>query len=711
MDKKLGVYICTGCGIGDSLDIDALKKVATKEFKAPVCKTHSWLCGSEGVEMIKTDMANEGVNTLSLAACSPRVKYNVFDFGPVLMDRVNIREQVAWVLPADDEDTQMMAEDNLRMGLVKLNKSTPPEPYQAENLSKTVLVVGGGFAGMNAAVGAARAGYPVLLVEKEPVLGGFMNKMNKRIRPPYKELKPVDLEDQIKKVEAEPNIKILTSAQIEKIAGGPGIFDVTISQNGSSTTERVGSVVQATGWKPYDANKLEHLGYGKFPNVITNVQMEEMAKGGKITRPSDGKEAKNVLFIQCAGSRDENHLPYCSSVCCLVSLKQATYVKEQDPEAAVYILYKDIRTPHQSEDFYRKVQKDGGIFIRGELNTITEDGNNNLSVEANDALLNETIQLEELDLVVLALGMVPTSIDETALNLDYRQGPGLPLNKYGFPDSNFICFPYETQRTGIYAAGCVRSPMETAICAEDATGAALKTIQCIESTAIGSSTFPRSGDMTYPEFMMSRCTQCKRCTEECPFGAINEDEKANPLPNLTRCRRCGTCMGACPERIISFKNYSVAMIGDMIKSIEVPEEDEEKPRILILACENDAYPALDMVGLRRMTNNPWIRVIPMRCLGSLNLVFIADALSKGIDGVLLLGCQHGENYQCHFIKGSELANIRLSKIKETLDRLALESDRVRFEALSIIDYSKLPQILDEFADRLIEIGPNPYKGF
>jgi quinone-modifying oxidoreductase, subunit QmoB len=711
MDKKLGVYICTGCGIGDSLDIDALKKVGSKEFKAPVCKTHSWLCGTEGVEMIKADVANEGVNTLSIVACSPRVKYDVFDFGPVLMDRVNIREQVAWVLPANDEDTQMMAEDNMRMGLVKLNKSTPPEPYLAENLSKTVLVVGGGFAGMNAAVGAAQAGYPVLLVEKEPVLGGFMNKMNKRIRPPYKELKPVDLEDQIKKVEAEPNIKILTSAQIEKIAGGPGIFDVTITQNGSSMTERVGSVVQATGWKPYDANKLEHLGYGKFPNVITNVQMEEMAKSGKITRPSDGKEVKNVLFIQCAGSRDENHLPYCSSVCCLVSLKQATYVKEQDPEAAVYILYKDIRTPHQSEDFYRKVQKDGGIFIRGELNAISEDSNKNLIVEASDALLNETIQLEELDLVVLAVGMVPTSIDETALNLDYRQGLGLPVNKYGFPDSNFICFPYETQRTGIYTAGCVRSPMETAICAEDATGAALKTIQCIESTAIGSSTFPRSGDMTYPEFMMSRCTQCKRCTEECPFGAINEDEKANPLPNLTRCRRCGTCMGACPERIISFKNYSVDMIGSMIKGIEVPDADDEKPRVIALICENDAYPALDMAGINRIPIDPFYRFIPVRCLGSINLVWIADALAKGIDGVILLGCRKGDDYQCHFIKGSELANTRMEKISETLGRLALEPERVRVEEISINDYDKLPVILKSFMDRIKELEPNPYKGF
>jgi quinone-modifying oxidoreductase subunit QmoB len=253
--------------------------------------------------------------------------------------------------------------------------------------------------------------------------------------------------------------------------------------------------------------------------------------------------------------------------------------------------------------------------------------------------------------------------------------------------------------------------MDYARTVDDATGAALKAIQCVELTSKGMAVHPRAGDMSYPQFFMQRCTQCKRCTEECPFGAINEDEKANPLPNPTRCRRCGVCMGACPERIISFKNYSVGMIGNMIKAINVPDEYEEKPRILVLACENDAYPALDMAGLRRLQYNAWVRIIPLRCLGSMNIVWIADALSKGIDGIILLGCRHGDDYQCHFIKGSELANIRMSKIKETLDRLALESDRVRVEEVSITDYHRLPQILDSFAERLAELGPNPYKGF
>jgi quinone-modifying oxidoreductase subunit QmoB len=297
------------------------------------------------------------------------------------------------------------------------------------------------------------------------------------------------------------------------------------------------------------------------------------------------------------------------------------------------------------------------------------------------------------------------------LNLQYRQGPEMPVLKYGFPDSHYICFPYETRRTGIYAAGCVRSPMDAADGVEDATGATLKALQCTTLVAGGMAVHPRVGDLSYPDLYMSRCTQCKRCTEECPFGMYNEDEKANPLPNPARCRRCAICMGSCPERIISFKDYSVDIIGSMVKAIEVPEEDEEKPRVVAFLCENDAYPAADLAGRKRARLNPYVRVIPLRCLGNINLVWIADALSKGIDGVLLIGCKYGDDYQCHFIRGSELANYRMGKIKETLQRLSLESERIRVLQLSLDEYDTLPKIFDDFLEKVVELGPNPYKGF
>lgn len=712
MDQKIGVYICSGCGIGESIDVDALSAVAN-EFSIAKCENHPTLCGADGVALIKKDVEAGDVNSVLIAACSGRVKTDVFSFDPMttILERANIREHVAWCQPAGHEDTQMMAEDYMRMWITKVEKTTLPNPYM-EASEKAILVVGGGVSGLQSALDAAQAGYEVKLVEKEPELGGKMVQWHKNtpVGPPYQELSEITIQDAIDKVRANSNITVFTGTTIEKIAGAPGMFDVTLS-NGSGAL-RIGSIVLAAGWKPYDATKLEHLSYGKFPDVITSVQMEEMAKAGKITCPSDGSEPSVVAFVQCAGSRDENHLTYCSAVCCRVSLKQAEYVKQQNEENKVIVFYKDMRTPEQSEEFYKKVQKDGVVFVKTDTAqlAIGEGSEHKLSIEGTDELLNEPVMMEA-DLVVLATGMQPAVVDDPILNLEYRQGPALPELKYGFPDSHFVCFPYETRRTGIYTAGCVRQPMTATRSAADGTGAALKAIQCVEMVSQGKAVHPRAGDTSYPELFIQRCTQCKRCTEECPFGMYNEDVKGTPLPHPTRCRRCGICMGSCPERIISFNNYSVDMIGSMIKSVNVPDEYDEKPRIIGFICENDAFPALDMVGLHKLQYPPWVRFIPMRCLGSINLVWIADALSKGIDGIILFGCRYGDDYQCHFMQGSELANTRMSKIKETLDRLVLESDRIRLEQISIDDYHRLPGILEEFSARLEELGANPYKGF
>jgi quinone-modifying oxidoreductase subunit QmoB len=296
------------------------------------------------------------------------------------------------------------------------------------------------------------------------------------------------------------------------------------------------------------------------------------------------------------------------------------------------------------------------------------------------------------------------------LNLDYRQGPDLPTLQYGYPDSHFICFPYETRRTGIYAAGAVRAPMDGIGSIEDATGAAFKAIQCVEMLSRGESVLPRAGDRSYPDFFLQRCTQCKRCTEECPFGTLDEDVKGTPQPNPTRCRRCGICLGACPERIVSFKDYSVDMIASMIKAVEVPDEDEEKPRVLIIACENDAYPALDAAGLKRLQYSPFIRVIPVRCLGSVNVIWVNESFAKGFDGVLLLGCKYGDDYQCHFIRGSELMNTRGDNVREKLKQMALENERVQLHEIQVSDYDKVPIIIGEFMETIEQVGMNPFKG-
>jgi len=701
MDKKVGVYICSGCEIGKSLDIEKLSQVAS-ELNVTVCKNHSSLCSIEGFDLINNDIATENADRIVIAACSPRVKTDVFDFPEnVLLERTNIREQVAWSMEENDEDTQMAAEDYLRMSITKVQNTEIPKPFIAENISSEILVVGGGITGITAAIDGAKAGYKVHIIEKEEKLGGWLNKLHKQIpySAPYSKLIDPEIENKLKELAAFDNIQVHTSTTIKEISGQPGQFEVQLL-NDKAEKITVGSIVTATGWQPYDANKLSHLGYGN-PKVLTNVEFEEFVKNNP-----EKVLPKNVLFIQCAGSRDKDHLPYCSGFCCGTSLKQAKYIRDLSPDSNVFMVYKDIRTLGLYEEFYKEIQKDDQIFFtKGEIEAITE-GNTNLKVNVKDTLIGEDISLS-VDMIVLATGMVPNGTED--LNLNYRLGKGLPELKYNFSDSHFICFPYETRRTGIYAAGSLRSPMDIASSKSDASGAMLKAIQTIEATKRGEAVHPRSGDKSYPDLFMDRCTDCKRCTEECPFGAYDETVKGTPLPNPNRCRRCGICLGSCPERVITFADYSINSISAMIKSVEVPDEFEEKPRILVFVCENDAYPAMDMAGQKKLKYSPYVRVIPVRCLGSINKVWISDALSKGYDGILQIGCKPGDDYQCHFIHGSELTEIRGENIQETLETMMLEPERMRTEFVEITDYDKIPQIINDYVEEIELIGPNPFK--
>ncbi len=752
IETKIGAYICSGCDVGKAVDIEALQKLGEGELSCAVCKTHESLCSAEGIKMIKVDIVSEELNRVLIAACSGRVKTEEFRFdNGAMTDRVNIREHVAWVMEPNDEDTQMAAEDYLTMGVYRMKNTEYPEPHIVD-INKTVLVIGGGVSGMRSALAAAGAGNNVVLIEKEDKLGGWATKF-KKVFPklaPYKDLADSGVEELISQVESNDKIKVYKGSTVKKIEGEPGIFDVELAGASAGEKFRIGSVVLASGWKPYKPEKLEYLGYGK-PNVVTNVMVEEMTSNGGIKRPSDGGVPKSVAFIQCAGSRDQDHLPYCSAVCCRVSLKQAIYIREAYPDTHVYILYKDLRSPGQYELFYKNVQEDEGIFLtKGEVVRVDQIDGDRVKIELEDTLFGENVVVQS-DMLVLASGMVPTTkvegiagaldsqpeeVEETEakseanaegeeegdtgqsaevgakiLNLTYRKGTDLPTLKYGFPDSHYICFPYETMRTAIYAAGAVRAPMDLATAENDAYGAALKAIQALELIGEGKTLHPRAGDTSYPDFFLQRCTQCKRCTEECPFGTLDEDEKGTPETHPNRCRRCGVCMGACPERIVSFKDYSVHIIGEMLKSLEIPEEEDEKPRVLVFMCENDALPSLDMAAKHRLKINPFARIVPVRCLGSMNVVWIADALSSGYDGVLLIGCKHGDDYQCHFIKGSELANTRMDNVREKLKQLVLEEERVQIHELALSDWEKVPQVIEDFMEDIDTAGPNPYKGF
>ena len=246
------------------------------------------------------------------------------------------------------------------------------------------------------------------------------------------------------------------------------VYDaIDLDMQPRTLTAKVRSIVWATGWKPYDATKIENLGFGKYENVVTNVIMERLASEdgptqGQITRPSDKQEIKKIGFVQCAGSRDENHLPYCSAVCCLASMKQATYIRERYPEAEIHLFYIDVRSPGRMEDFYTKVQEDEKFFFhRGKVAKISEvPGTKNLILEAENTLTGEMTKTE-VDMAVLATGMVPNSVDNPP-PLD------TPLDEYGFIVND--------TGAGVIGAGVAVRPADVSNSLQDATGAALKAV-------------------------------------------------------------------------------------------------------------------------------------------------------------------------------------------------------------------------------------------
>jgi quinone-modifying oxidoreductase subunit QmoA len=409
----------------------------------------------------------------------------------------------------------------------------------------TVLVIGGGISGITAAIEASEAGCEVVLVEKNPYLGGRVAQMNQyfpKLCPPT-----CGLEIHLRRIRTSPRIRCLTLSHVEKITGGPGNYKATIQRAprfvnakctacgacveacpverpdefncGMSKTKavylpfdmahplrfvidaavcpgsecakcvpacpygaieldmkpetlelEVQAVIWATGWNPFPAETIENLGFGTHPNVITNLMMERLASGngptgGQIQRPSDGKQVDSIAFVQCAGSRDENYLKHCSGVCCLASLKQARYVREQYPDAQIYIFYIDIRAPGRLEDFFAATEKDEKLtLVKGKVAKITEDSASGcLEVEAEDTLSNQRVS-QKVDLVVLATGLVPAAAGDVEVD------GGLRTDEFGFLTS-------EQEQAGLLAAGCAKRPTDVATCVRDATGAAMQALK------------------------------------------------------------------------------------------------------------------------------------------------------------------------------------------------------------------------------------------
>ncbi|HEY4409250.1 MAG TPA: FAD-dependent oxidoreductase, partial [Acidimicrobiia bacterium] len=465
--ERTALYVCTGCGIGEAVDAERLAAAADSELGHPGV-VHGPLCIPEGLAALREGLAADEASRVVIAACSERVNHDVFSpasLGVDMVGRVNIRELVAWSKPPGEPETQLLAEDYVRMGVQRLRWSRRPDRQERE-IDTALLVVGGGISGLTAALEAAESGHDVHLVERRPELGGWMARFAQLFptRPPYRDLEPVSLDELIAAVTVHPRITVHTGAEVTGVAGEPGGLEVTLEQGGNASSFPAGAVVMATGWQP-DLSVVDHLGVGHLPDVVTNVAFEEMARSGALVRPSDGAPVKRIAIVTRPraglgptgngaagnGSAAGDDFSFGTNVLDMASLKHALYATAAGARA--YVIYEDMVTPGLYEAFYRRVSEEPGVyFTKGRLKGIEEDPGGQLLVRLGQSLLGEDVGLP-VDLVVLATGMVPSTADSDVLHLMYLQGPGLPTAKFGFSDSNFICFPYETRRTGIYAAG------------------------------------------------------------------------------------------------------------------------------------------------------------------------------------------------------------------------------------------------------------------
>ncbi|MEW6670446.1 MAG: hydrogenase iron-sulfur subunit [Thermodesulfobacteriota bacterium] len=473
---------------------------------------------------------------------------------------------------------------------------------------------------------------------------------------------------------------------------------VDLNQAPSEDQLRVGAVLITTGWDLYPLSKVEEYGYGRFDNIISNLEMEQLLSShtrqpGKSAKLSLN-DLKEVGFIQCAGSRDERHLPYCSSVCCSATLKQILYFKELVPEAKCYVFYQHIRSSGFEEDLYRKAREMGDVtFVRERPATVAlDEQKGKLNVTVLDPLLDKEITMD-LDLLVLAGGMCPSQgTRETAQVLK------LPQNHYQFFESHLQCHPEEGQRTGIYVGGSCREPMNVSQSIDSSHRSAMQALKYLAGTVLI--------EPTYPVVNKTKCDQCKRCMEECPFSSFVFDEKEFPTPDLARCRQCGNCMGICPLAVISLNNNTIKQMAVQIEAVNTSFMGKKEPVILALLCENDAYKAARAAVDQGLPVPPNAIIIKVSCAGSVNNAVIADALSLGIDGILIGGCKDD---QCHYVKGSQLVQKRSGDLSDKLKTMMIEPERVRFVNLEIRDANKYVEVLNTYIHDLKAMGPNPFK--
>lgn len=654
---RIGVFVChCGTNIAGSVDISEVVEAAKKMPMVVFADDNKYTCSDPGQASIREAIIENRLNRVVVAACSPRMHENTFrktiasvGLNPYLLEVANLREHDSWVHSNDREAATAKAIELVRMAVAKVARDEPLFPKQI-GITKKALVIGGGITGIQAALDIANAGHQVILVEREPSIGGRMSQLDKTF--PTLDCSACILTPKMVEVAQHPNITLYTYAEVQKVRGFVGNFEVEILQHakrvdhtkctGCGTcwqkcpekvtsefdvgmgkrstiyipfaqavppkpvidtancryikylqfvaeggekegrkpppqcrvceklcptgsiswdqedeviTEKVGAIVVATGYKTFDHSLYEEYGGGRYPDVITGLQLERLmsASGpteGEVKRPSDGAHPKTVVFVSCVGSRDEQKgRPYCSKVCCMYIAKHSIMLKEHDPEVQSYVFYIDVRAGGKDfEEFARRAQDAAGtVYLRGRVSKIYQEGNK-LIVLGEDSLMGRPVEIAA-DLVVLATGMEPS---EGAANI--AQTLNISYDTYNFMvEAHPKLRPVETQTDGIMVAGACVGPRDIPECVAQGSAAAAKV------AALFSQDVLTTDPMTAVVDPM-KCVGCLMCVEVCPFHApepqTTRDGRTISAINESLCKGCGLCVVACRPGAISLRGFT-----------------------------------------------------------------------------------------------------------------------------------------------------------
>lgn len=565
---RIGVFVChCGTNIGGVLDCPGLADFAKTLPDVAYSEDNLYTCSEPGLAAIKKAIEEHDLNRIVVASCTPRTHENLFQntireagINPYLFELVNIREQCSWVHMNEPEKAMDKARDLIAMNVSKVSLLEPIYETTVD-VTHSALIIGGGIAGMTAALNLSRQGFDTYIVERDQELGGLVRNIHYVLG----EGDPQEyLHNLIQQVGTHKKIRIFTGASIEDVKGFIGNFSIVVRQGKRKEEIKAGAIIVATGGREY---KPIEYSYGKNDRIMTQMELEQKIASNEV-------KARTITMIQCVGSRTEER-PACSRICCAEAIKNALKLKDMNPKTNVCILYRDIQAYGFKEDFYNDAREKGVIFIRFDENFNPEvniDGNK-LTITVNDTLLNELIRIDT-DYVVLSSAFLPSE------NKELSQMLKVPLEKNGFfLEAHVKLRPLDFATDGIFLCGAAQWPKFISETISQALGTAARA-----STILSKDTLNIVGSIA--EIDEELCNGCGNCREICPYNAVEivqtqaefkgMRDLPDPVFSLTRykshvlpavCKGCGVCVDVCPVGALSLKHFTFQQLIAMNESL------------------------------------------------------------------------------------------------------------------------------------------------